>query len=204
MAYKKPNIPAVHFPDFLKAMPDLTGKTFVISGTTSGTGRVASRAIAQKGGRVIMLNRASTRSEQIQNQMGQDFPKGQVTTIECDLQRFTSVRSACEKLHAVCSQEGIDALINNAGTTNFVGHNDLEGLSADHSPVIYAVNVVGPYQMTLAVTPTMKMAGHVAAVNIASIAGVLGSGSSVAYAASKGALNTMTLSLAQALAACRT
>jgi NAD(P)-dependent dehydrogenase (short-subunit alcohol dehydrogenase family) len=115
VAYKKPNIPAVHFPDFLKAMPDLTGKTFVISGTTSGTGRVASRAIAQKGGRVIMLNRASTRSEQIQNQMGQDFPKGQVTTIECDLQRFTSVRSACEKLHAVCSQEGIDALINNAG-----------------------------------------------------------------------------------------
>jgi 3-oxoacyl-[acyl-carrier protein] reductase len=98
----------------------------------------------------------------------------------------------------------VDALINNAGTTNFVGHNDLEGLSADHSPVIYAVNVVGPYQMTLAVTPTMKMAGHVAAVNIASIAGVLGSGSSVAYAASKGALNTMTLSLARALAACRT
>ena len=87
----------------------------MITGTTSGTGRVAAKAIAQKGGRVIMLNRASTRSEQIQNQMDQDFPKGQVTTIECDLQRFTSVRAACEKLHAECGTEGIDALINNAG-----------------------------------------------------------------------------------------
>ena len=71
MAYKKPNKPAVHFPDFLKAMPELAGKTFVISGTTSGTGRVAAKAIAQNGGRVIMLNRASTRCEQIQNQMDQ-------------------------------------------------------------------------------------------------------------------------------------
>ncbi|CAN0494176.1 unnamed protein product, partial [Phaeothamnion confervicola] len=65
---------------------------------------------------------------------------------------------------------------------------------------IYGLNVVGPYQMTRAVTPAMKAQGKGAIVNVSSIAGVTGIGSSIAYAASKGALNTMTLSLARALA----
>jgi NAD(P)-dependent dehydrogenase (short-subunit alcohol dehydrogenase family) len=115
MAYNKPNIASVHFPDFVEAMPDLTGKSFVVSGTTSGTGRVAVKTLAQKGGRVIMLNRASSRSVIVQDQMSQAYPDGRVTTIECDLQSFASVRAAGKRLHEVCADEGIYALINNAG-----------------------------------------------------------------------------------------
>ena len=65
---------------------------------------------------------------------------------------------------------------------------------------IFSVNVVGPYQMVRAVAPHMKEQGRGAIVNISSLSGMSGSGSSIAYAASKAALNTMTLSLARALA----
>jgi 3-oxoacyl-[acyl-carrier protein] reductase len=64
---------------------------------------------------------------------------------------------------------------------------------------IYGVNLVGPYQMTRAVAPAMKRGGRGSIVNVASIAGVTGIGSSIAYAASKGALVTMGLSLARVL-----
>ena len=93
----------------------------------------------------------------------------------------------------------IDGLINNAGTTHFVNHANLEGLTADDFHRIYSVNVIGPYQMTRAVAGQMKQQGRGAVVNVSSIAGVMGVGSSIAYTASKGALNTMTLSLARAL-----
>ena len=61
------------------------------------------------------------------------------------------------------------------------------------------MNVVGPYQMIRAAAPHLKASGDGAVVNVSSIAGVMGTGSCVAYAASKGAVNTMTLSLARAL-----
>lgn len=115
MTYKKANVPTVHFPAFLEQMPLVNGKTFVVTGTTSGTGNIAARTIAQKGGRVIMLNRASIRSKKIQDEFNQEFTDGRVITIECDLQSFASVTAACEQLEKVCVETGIYALINNAG-----------------------------------------------------------------------------------------
>ncbi len=94
----------------------------------------------------------------------------------------------------------IDALVNNAGTTKFVAHADLEGLSADDILGIFRVNVVGPFQMIRACAPALKEA-HGAVVNVSSVASLLGTGSSIAYAASKAALDTMTFSLARALGA---
>jgi 3-oxoacyl-[acyl-carrier protein] reductase len=107
----------------------------------------------------------------------------------------------CRRLAAAAMERWgrIDGLVNNAGTTKFCAHHDLDGLSAEDFQAIYAVNVVGPYQMVRAVAPHMREAGHGSVVNVASVAGVMGSGSSIAYAASKGALNTMTLSLARVL-----
>src|SRR6201999_3276430 len=95
----------------------------------------------------------------------------------------------------------IDALFNNAGTTRFANHADLDAVSAQDFLELYAVNVVGAYQMVRACR-TLLEAGQQpgAVVNTASIAGVTGIGSSVPYAASKGALTTMTLSLARPLA----
>jgi 3-oxoacyl-[acyl-carrier protein] reductase len=93
----------------------------------------------------------------------------------------------------------VDILVNNAGRTKFANHADLDALQADDFLGIYKLNVVGPYQMIRACLPSMKEHGG-AVVNVSSIAGVKAIGSSVAYAASKGALNNMTTSLARALA----
>jgi 3-oxoacyl-[acyl-carrier protein] reductase len=92
----------------------------------------------------------------------------------------------------------IDALVNSAGTTKFVAHGDLEGLSAEDILGIFRVNFVGPFQMIRACAAALKEA-HGCVINVSSVASLLGTGSSIAYAASKAALDTMTLSLARAL-----
>lgn len=92
----------------------------------------------------------------------------------------------------------VDALVNNAGTTKFVKHADLDGLSADDFLRIYRLNVVGPFQMTRACAPALK-ANKGAVVNVSSVASLLGTGSSIAYAASKAGLNSLTFSLARVL-----
>jgi NAD(P)-dependent dehydrogenase (short-subunit alcohol dehydrogenase family) len=94
----------------------------------------------------------------------------------------------------------IDALINCAGTTRFIPHADLDALDSAEFHRTYDVNVVGAHQMIKACAPALKTSGAGAVVNISSIGGVIGRGSSVAYAASKGALNTLTIALARALA----
>ena len=115
MAYNKPSVPSVHFPKFFNEMPDLKGKTFAITGTTSGTGKIAAKAIAEKGGRVLMLNRPSSRSQKAQETISAAAPEAEVITVDCDLQSFASVRSAINKINEICSETGIYAIINNAG-----------------------------------------------------------------------------------------
>ena len=93
----------------------------------------------------------------------------------------------------------ITGLVNNAGTTKFVDHANLAGLSEQDFHDIYHLNVIAPFMMSRACEPHMRAGGRGSVVNISSVAGVMGVGSSIAYAASKGALNTMTLSLARVL-----
>ena len=94
----------------------------------------------------------------------------------------------------------LDALVNAAGISKMVPLADLHGLTAEDFQRIYAVNTIGPFLMTRAAAPHLKATGNGAVVNISSRAALTGTGSSIAYAASKGALNTLTLSLARQLA----
>ena len=106
----------------------------------------------------------------------------------------------CRRLAAQAGERWgrINALINNAGTTVFAAMSDLEAVDADDFLAIYAVNVVGSFQMARAAVPLMPAGSAI--VNVSSVAGSNGTGSSYPYAASKGALNTLTLSLARNLA----
>jgi NAD(P)-dependent dehydrogenase (short-subunit alcohol dehydrogenase family) len=109
----------------------------------------------------------------------------------------------CRRIAAAAEPFGrIDALFNNAGVTKFApNHGDLDAVDADDFLRLYRVNVVGAFQMVRAARALLEAAPQPGAVvNTASIAGVTGIGSSVPYAASKGAMNTMTLSLARGLA----
>ena len=93
----------------------------------------------------------------------------------------------------------IDALVNNAGISVFGEHASWDALDGEAFQRIFAVNTVGAFQMVRACVPHLKESGG-CIVNVSSIAGALGIGSSVPYIASKGALNAMTLHLARTLA----
>ena len=93
-----------------------------------------------------------------------------------------------------------EVLVTNAGTTKFVQHPDLDGLSSEDFQHIYSVNVIGPFQMVRAAHDALKVSGEGSIVNVASIAGIKGVGSSIAYAASMGALITIGKSLARVMA----
>ena len=93
----------------------------------------------------------------------------------------------------------IDGLVNNAARSVFANNNDLGTLSGQDFMEVYSVNVVETYQMTRAAAPHMKARGEGSVVNVSSISAFTGADSSIAYAASKGALNTMTIALCRAL-----
>jgi 3-oxoacyl-[acyl-carrier protein] reductase len=166
-------------------------KVALVSGGSSGIGEAAARELAKRGWHVaIMFSKKRPQADRVAGDINGLALQGDVGQ-DADCRRVAK---------AVLDQWGrIDALVNSAGTTKFVAHGDLEGLSADDILGIFRVNVVGPYQMIRACAGALKES-HGSVVNISSVASILGTGSSVAYAASKAALETMTLSLARALA----
>ena len=94
----------------------------------------------------------------------------------------------------------LDLLVNNAGTTRFVPHNDLDGLDDETIDRILQVNLRGAFACTRAFRPLLMANGDGLVINMSSIAGLIAYGSNVAYCASKAALDNMTVSLARALA----
>jgi NAD(P)-dependent dehydrogenase (short-subunit alcohol dehydrogenase family) len=92
-----------------------------------------------------------------------------------------------------------DVLVNSAGCTKFVDLQDLEGMDSESFRRIQDVNVLGTFQMTRAFVPLLRRHAGAAVVNVSSVAGTLGIGSSIAYMASKGAINALTVGLARAL-----
>ena len=177
------------------------GMCVIVTGSASGLG-AATAAILAKGGARIVINYASSKKEAEETADLCRKAGGEIVVVQGDVARDED----CRKIVAAAASWGrVDALINNAGTTKHVPHGDLDGLSAEDFQRIYAVNTIGPYQMVRAARSLLeasaKASGRASAVvNTSSVAGISGGGSSVAYAASKGALNTMTLSLARALA----
>ena len=102
-----------YLPEFVKELPRVDGKVFVITGTTSGTGFVAARVAAELGGEVLMLNRESPRVTDALKKLQAAVPEGKFVTIECDLQDFESVRSAVAEIKSKYPK--IYCLANNAG-----------------------------------------------------------------------------------------
>ncbi len=165
-------------------------KVALITGGSSGMGEAAARLLSKRGWHVaIMFSKNRAEADRVAGDLNGLALQGDVAQ-DADCRRVAK---------AVLDHWGrIDALVNSAGTTKFVAHGDLDGLSAEDILGIFRVNVVGPYQMIRACAQALKEARG-CVVNISSVASILGTGSSVAYAASKAALDTMTFSLARAL-----
>lgn len=183
-------------------MMDMDGRIALITGSATGLGRSIAVKLSEYGADVI-INYSRSQSEAEEAADLCRAAGAQVQVIQANVADV----SGCRVLAEAASRRGrLDILINNAGITRHArDHSDLDALSKNDFMDIYEVNVVGPYLMLQAAKPLLTAAheqtGRASAVlNTSSIAGILGIGSSVAYAASKGALNTMTKSLARALA----
>jgi NAD(P)-dependent dehydrogenase (short-subunit alcohol dehydrogenase family) len=177
------------------------GLCAIVTGAASGLGAATATLLAKSGARIV-INYSSSQKEAEATADLCRSAGGEAIVVQGDVSRDED----CRKIVAAAEPWGrLDALINNAGTTKHVAHGNLDGLSAADFQLLFGVNTIGPFQMVRAARSLLeaaaKAAGRPAAVvNVSSIAGINGGGSSIAYAASKGALNTMTYSLARALA----
>ena len=183
-------------------MSDLEGRIALVTGSATGLGRSMVIKLAERGADVIInYSRSAAEAEEAADLCRTTGV--QVEVVKADVADPDGCKTLAE---AAAGRGRLDILANNAGITRHArDHSDLDALSKDDFMDTYEVNVVGPYLM-LQATKALLVAAHETTgrastvVNTSSIAGIKGIGSSVAYATSKGALNTMTVSLARALA----
>ncbi|PAD31139.1 SDR family NAD(P)-dependent oxidoreductase [Paenibacillus sp. 7523-1] len=168
----------------------------LITGGGTGIGRAVSLLLAQKGALVAVnysrsWEAAEETVQQIVNEGGQAF------TVQANVASDMEVQ---QMVATVTETYGpITALVNNAGITRHIPLQDLESVTEDIWNELYDVNVKGMFYCARAVTEGMQQVGGGSVVNLGSIAGSTGSGSSLPYAVSKAAVHGLTLSLAHAL-----
>jgi 3-oxoacyl-[acyl-carrier protein] reductase len=174
-----------------------SNKVAIITGGSRGVGAATAKLLASKGWNITITCTSSMDDANIVVKECEELGV-EAIALTADVSEDNScVKTAQETIN---KWGRIDALVNNAGTTQFVfNHADLDGLDADDFLHIYKVNVVGPFQMVRACKEMLLNSENPSVVNISSIAGIKGLGSSLAYASSKGALNTMTKSMARNL-----
>jgi NAD(P)-dependent dehydrogenase (short-subunit alcohol dehydrogenase family) len=177
------------------------GLCAIVTGSASGLGAATAAILANSGAKIV-VNYSNSKKEAEETADLCRKAGAEIIVVQGDVSRDED----CKKIAAAAAPwGGLNILVNNAGTTKHVPHGDMDGLSAEDFQRIYAVNTIGPFQMIRAARSLLEAGAKASGrssgvVNISSVAGISGGGSSVAYAASKGALNTMTQSLARALA----
>lgn len=171
-------------------------KTAIVTGSATGVGAATALGLARRGYDVL-INYSRSAQEAKDTEAACREAGADTLLVQGDVADDTACRAMVQA--AVERWGRLDGLVNNAGISTFAGAGQWDALDAKVFQQIMGVNVVGAFQMVRACAPHLK-ARQGAIVNVSSIAGSLGIGSSVPYVASKGAVNAMTLHLARALA----
>ncbi len=175
----------------------LRGKVVVVTGSATGIGREAAIGFAQEGADVVVnYSRSEAEAKQTRDDCAAHGVRALLVAADCS--REDEVKDMVDR--AVHELGGVDILVNNAGRTRFVPLDDVDALTDSDWDSILQLNVKGAFYATRACVPSMRRRGEGLVVNVASIAGMTGAGSSIPYAVSKGAMITLTKSLAKALA----
>lgn len=177
--------------------PPYEGAVVVVTGAATGLGRAIAVGAAEQGAKAVVINdliadgEAEVTADRVRDAGAEAIVVAGDVGSEAD----------CRRMIAAAEPHGrIDALFNNAGTTRIASYDDLDLLDADEFLRVYRTNVVGPYQTVRDARSLLEASDRAAVVMTASIAGITGVGTSIAYASSKGALISMTLALARSVA----
>lgn len=174
----------------------LKGKTALITGAGTGIGRSVALRLAAAGAD-IAINYSRSKKEALQTQREVEESGVRSLVYKADVADDGEVRAMVRKTIETLGR--LDVLVNNAGVTYFVDHADLEGLKEEYWDRIMAVNVKGMFFCCRAAAGELKKRKG-CIINITSVAGLMGLGSSIAYAASKAAAISLTKSLARVMA----
>jgi 3-oxoacyl-[acyl-carrier protein] reductase len=179
--------------------PPLGGRVAVVIGATGGIGAPVCVRLAGAGASIVAgYRRDGSAARTLASSLPSSLEGSRHSAFQVDV---TNPEALHRFAYEIDSRYGrVDVLVNSAGTTKFVPHDDLDSLTDQLIDEIFRTNWRGPFATIRALKPLLVKSGDALVVNISSIAGVTGVGSNVAYCASKAALNAMTLSLARALA----
>src|SRR5437762_13891817 len=176
---------------------DLAGRVAIVTGGGTGIGRSTCIRLAKAGAKAVVVN--YSRSVEDAESTAADVRRlgTEAMTHRADIADESMVKAMIAA--AVDAFGKLDLLVNNAGTTHFIDHADLDALTDEVWDDILSVNLKGTFYCCRAALPALQeREGCI--VNVTSVAGLQGHGSSIPYAASKAALNCMTKSLARAFA----
>ena len=173
----------------------LDGKVAVVTGGSNGIGAASVRRLAAAGAKVVVgYNNGRDRAERLI----EELPGEGHRSVHIRLQDTQTLKEAATRVAEAYGRA--DILVNSAGMTRPIPHADLDALDDDTIDSILIANVRGPFATIRAFAPLLRQSGAGVIVNISSLSAVTGMGSNIAYCASKAALDTMTMSLARALA----
>jgi ketoreductase RED2 len=173
----------------------MTDRVALVTGSTSGIGKAVVERFVADGLKVVI---SSAKSVDAGQAMVAELGEDRTLYVQGDI---SEAGTAQRLLDATIARFGrLDVLVNNAGTTVRIAHEDFATATPDVFRRLYDVNVVGTWQMSVAAAPHLKETGAGCIVNVTSLAGVRPLGSSIPYAVSKAAMNHLTLLMANVLA----
>jgi len=173
----------------------LKGQVALVTGGGTGIGRGISLAFAREGG-LVAVNYSKSRDKAEDTVRQVRAAGGQAIALQADVSKEVEARRLVTDV--VREWGRLDILVNNAGWTKRVPHPDLEGLTDEIWQRTFTVNVLGAWYCCRHAIPQMQRQGRGCIINVTSVAAFHGKGSSMAYAASKAALTSLTRSLARA------
>ena len=170
----------------------LQNKVAVVTGGSSGIGAETVKLLAKEGARVVITyHNGEDRAQQLRGSL----PGTGHSIARLVLNDPASARALADKVKSEYGR--CDILVNSAGFTKPVAHNNLDALDETLFDEVLIGNVRGPYSVIRALVPLLKASGDGVVVSVSSVSAFTGSGSSIAYCAAKAALDTMTMSLAR-------
>lgn len=176
---------------------EVAGKAAVITGGGTGVGRATALELARRGCAVLVnYSRSKDEAEQTAAEVAALGVRG--LAVQADV----ADDAACRQMIETATREfgRLDMLVNNAAVTVFKNHSDLEAVTLDDWLRLFQINVVGAFQCARAARAALLASGNGEIVNVSSVAGLAGTGSSIPYCASKAALNNLTMTLARVFA----